>query len=168
MSTSSTSEDLAPEHQIFWMLVTKASRRDDVGRVYLAIQAALAYQHETVDVGWLMGAMMAEGRISNDDGCDRIGASGLAYFYWLYEVELSSVGEEDAHYYYFRRRSDGARITAYLKTASAPRSLQFQQEYERARRKLEKKRTALLSNGGWQNTPEPFARAAGESRNSPA
>ena len=55
-------EDVLTEQQIFWMLVKKARKRDDVGRVYLAVQAAIAYGQETVDVGWLTGAMMAEGQ----------------------------------------------------------------------------------------------------------
>ena len=84
------------EHQIFWMLVKKARKRDDVGRVYLAIQAAIAYGQETVDVSWLTSAMMAEGQDTMN--------------------------------------------------ASAPRSLQFQQEYEREKRSLESRRAALLPN----------------------
>ena len=151
-------EDFAPEHQIFWMLVKKAHKRDDVGRVYLAIQTAIAYGRETVDVGWLLGAMMAEGRLTMDTHCDEIGAGGLAYFYWLYEVELSASGDADYHHYRFRRRYDGAQVSAYLRTATAPRSLQFQQVYERERRKLEKKRESLLVNYRWHSTAELFAR----------
>ncbi len=145
MPTSPSPDDAVIEHQIFWMLVKKASRRDDVGRVYLAIQAALAHQRTSVDIGSLLGAMMPEGRDRMDAACDRLGADGLAYFHWLYEVELSSTGDADYHHYQFRRRADGAQITAYLRTAPDPRSLQFQQEYERQRRKLEKKRAEWLT-----------------------
>ncbi len=146
MSERPCHEDTATEHRLFWMLVKKAQKRDDVGRVYLAIQAAIAYGQETVDVGWLAGAMMAEGQSSTGGPGDPIGAGGLAFFWWLYEVELSSVGEADRHQYRFRRRHDGAQVVASLRTADAPRSLQFQQEYERQRRYLEKKRAALLPN----------------------
>ena len=137
------------EHHLFWMLVKKARRRDDVGRVYLAIQAAIALGRQTVDVGWLMDAMMAEGQSAMEGGCEPIGAGGLAYFHWLFEVELLSTGEADSHDYRFLRRHDGARIVAHLRTAHAPRSLQFQQQYERERRRLEEKRINFLASGGW-------------------
>ncbi len=150
----------ATEHQIFWMLVKKAQKRDDVGRVYLAIQAAIAFGRGTVDIGWLMGAMMAEGRTTTDPHCDDLRAGGLAYFYWLYHVGLSSEGEADCHHYSFRRRYDGAQVTAYLRTANHPRSLQFQQVYERERRRLEKKRETFLANYRWHSTSELFARYA--------
>ena len=136
--------DHAREHQIFWMLV-KGSRDHPVGRVYLAIQAALAYGRETVDVGWLMGEMMAQGRRTADSSCDRIGANGLAYFHWLYEVELIAAGADDLHEYRFRRRADGKEVRAVLKTAADPRSLHFQQVYERERRRLEQKRAGFLT-----------------------
>ena len=160
MTADSTREGFAPEHQIFWMLVKKAHKRDDVGRVYLAIQTAMAYGHETVDVGWMMGAMMAEGRATGDAHCDELGPGGLAYFYWLYDVGLSSEGEADCHHYCFRRRYDGVQTTALLRTASHPRSLQFQQKYERERRQLEKKRETLLPSYRWHPTPELFSRYA--------
>ena len=145
MSTASGPEAFITEHQIFWLLVKKAFRRDDVSRVYLAIQAAIAYQQATVDVGWLTGAILPEGRLTADATGDLIGADGLAYFHWIYEVELSSAGEADYHHYRFRRRHDSAQVLAHLRTATAPKSLQFQQEYERQRRKLEKKRSELLA-----------------------
>ena len=144
MNHAPAREDFAREHQIFWMLV-KGSRDHPVGRVYLAIQAALAYGCETVDVGWLMGAMMAQGRKTTDASCDGIGAGGLAYFHWLYEVELTEPGAVDVHGYRFRRRGDGKEIVALLKTAAEPRSLYYQQAYERERRKLEKKRAGFLA-----------------------
>ena len=131
------------------MLAKKAHRRDDVCRVYLAIQAAIAHGCETVDVGRLMGAMMPEGQSSMTDDYDGIGAGGLAYFCWLFEIELVSAGESDCHDYRFRRRHDSAQVVASLKTAHAPRSLQFQQEYERELRKLKAKRAHLLATGRW-------------------
>ncbi len=139
-------EDFVREHQIFWMLV-KGSRDHPVGRVYLAIQAALAYGCDQVNVGWLMGEMMAQGRKTMGSSCDRIGASGLAYFHWLYEVELTTAGPADVHDYRFRRRSDGKEILASLRTANDPRSLYFQQDYGRTKRKLEQKRAVLLAQG---------------------
>ena len=166
-AAGSSRENFAPEHLIFWMLVKKAHKRDDIGRVYLAIQAALAYERETVDVGWLMGAMMAEGRSTMDTSCDDIGAGGLAYFYWLYEVELAAAGDADHHDYRFRRRRDGAQVFAHLRTATAPRSLQFQQTYERERRRLEKKRAALLANYRWHDTAALFAHYAASVRPPP-
>ncbi len=144
MNPAPDREDFAREHQVFWMLV-KGSRDHPVGRVYLAIQAALAYGRETVDVGWLMGEMMAQGRKTKDSSCDGIGAGGLAYFRWLYETELVEPGTADTHGYRFRRRSDGKEIVALLRTAADPRSLYFQQAYERERRKLEKKRGWFLA-----------------------
>lgn len=113
--------------------------------MYLAIQAALAFGHETVDIGWLMGTMLADGRRTADATCEPLGAGGLAYFHWLYEVELASVGDADYHHYRFRRRHDGAQTIAYLCTTPVPRSLQAHQEYERAQRSLADKRKYLLT-----------------------
>lgn len=126
------------------MLVKKACRRDDVARVYLAIQAALAFGRESVDVGALLGALMPDGQRAADASGEAIGAEGLAYFFWLYEIELVSAGEADCHNYRFRRRADGAQVTAFLRTAPQPKSLQYQQRYERQRRSLETKRTEFL------------------------
>lgn len=154
----SLKENFAPEHQIFWMLVKKSQKRDDVSRVYLAIQAAIAYGQETVDVDWLSGAMMAEGQPIAAAVGNGIGADGLAYFYWLYAVELVTAGDSDCHHYRFHRRYDGTQIIALLRTAPAPRSLQFQQQYERERRRLESKRERFRANYHWLTTAELFAR----------
>ena len=137
-------EDFVQEHHVFWRLV-KAQADHPVGRVYLAIQAALAYGAETVDVGWLMGEIMAKGRTTMRPECDRIGAGGLAYFAWLYEVELVAMGHADTHEYRFRRRADGKEVRASLRTAAAPRSLHYQQDYERERRRLETQRARFLA-----------------------
>ena len=136
-------EDAAREHQIFWMLA-KGARDHPVGRVYLAIQAALAFGAATADVGRLMGEMMAKGRVGMDASCERLGGGGLAYFSWLFETELVAVGEDDCHVYRFRRRHDGKEVLATLRTAAEPRSLHFQQDYERERRRLAKKRALLM------------------------
>ena len=146
VTTPTHAPDPTREHHLFWMLVTKAHRRDDVARAYLAIQAALAYRQETVDVDWLTGAMMPAGRRSPDPASDPLGAGGLAYFHWLFEVELLTPGEADCHQYRFCRRNDHAQITVHLRTAPFPRSLQFQQEYERQRRKLETRRALFLTD----------------------
>ena len=150
----------AVEHQLFWLLVKKAHRRDDVNRVYLAIQAALASGRKIVDVGAMLGALMPEGRRTLDDTSEPIGADGLAYFCWLFEVELREVGEADQHVYRFRRRHDGATVDANLRTAPAPKGLQFQQVYERHRRTLEATRAELLRKTRWghrdERLSEPF------------
>lgn len=144
MIPASGREDFAREHQIFWLLV-KGSRDHPVGRVYLAIQAALAYGRATLDVGWLMGEMMAQGRKTTDSTDENIGPGGLAYFHWLYEVELAEAGATDQHGWLFRRRSDGKQVLATLRTGADPRSLHFQQAYARERRKLEEKRAKFLA-----------------------
>lgn len=145
MTELSAVETVSREHQIFWMLVKKPFRRDDVARVYLAVQSALAHGQKSVDVGLLTTALMPEGRRTMDAACDAIGASGLAYFHWLFDVNLVSTGDGDYHHYAFHRRHDHAETLAWLRTASAPKSLQFRQEYERQRRRLEAKRLDLLS-----------------------
>ena len=137
-------DDPGREHHVFWMLV-KGCRDRPVGRVYLAIQAALAFDRERVDVGWLTGEMMARGQREMGSACEPLGAAGLAYFYWLYEVELVEAGEGDSHEYRFRRRRDGKEIVARFRTAAEPRSLYFQQAYERERRALEKRREKFLT-----------------------
>ena len=148
--------DPAREHQLFWLLVTKGHRRDDVARAYLAIQAALAYRQPTLDTAWLMGAMLAEGRRSPAPVAEPLGPEGLAYFHWLYETELVSSGDADTHVYRFRRRSDDAQITVQLRTSADPRSLQYQQRYERQHRALEEKRARLLAANPPRQRPAPF------------
>ena len=149
--TSTHDPDPAREHQMFWLLVTKGHRRDDVARAYLAIQAALAYHQPTLDPAWLMGAMLAEGRRSLAPSAEPLGPEGLAYFHWLYETELLTPGDADIHAYRFRRRSDDAHLTVQLRTAPNPHSLQYRQRYERQRRALEEKRARLLA----ANPPPP-------------
>ena len=150
-------EDFVREHQIFWMLA-KGQRDHPVSRVYLAIQAALAYGAESVDVGRLMGEMMAKGRETMDPSCERIGSGGLAYFSWLFEVELVSAGEADSHIYRFCRRHDGKPVLASLKTDVEPRSLHFQQDYDREKRRLETKRAILLAQHRRPPAPQPVER----------
>ena len=156
VTTPAHAPDPAREHHLFWLLVTKGRRRDDVARAYLAIQAALAYGQPTLDAAWLMGAMLAEGRRSPAPVAEPLGPEGLAYFYWLYEAELLSEGEADTHAYRFRRRSDDAQITVQLRTAPEPRSLQYQQRYERQRRALEEKRARLLAANPPRSRPSLF------------
>ena len=151
-------EEIVREHHVFWLLV-KAGRDGAVARVYLAIQAALAYNAERVDAGWLMGETMARGRRTTGPAHEPIGAGGLAYFYWLYEVELVRAGEDDVHEYRFRRRHDGKEIVALLGTATNPLGLYFQQAYARQKRALEKRRQQFLSAGGLRSSPPE--RAAG-------
>ncbi len=125
-------------------MLVKGCRDHPVGRVYLAIQAALAYDRERVDAEWLMGEMMARGQQAQGGAGECLGAEGLAYFHWLYAVELVEVGEGDCHGYQFRRRHDGKQVVALLRTAANPRSLHFQQAYDRERRLLEKQREKFL------------------------
>ena len=139
-------------------MLVKGSRDHPVGRVYLAIQAALAYGRETVDVGWLMGEMMAQGQKTTGPDCDHIGSGGLAYFHWLYEVELAGAGATDTHEYRFRRRADGKEVVALLRTGADPRSLHHRQAYERTRRKLEQKRASFLA--GYRGKPSGHDPAA--------
>ena len=160
MAHASSREDSEREHQIFWMLI-KGSRDRAVGRVYLAIQAALAYGAGRVNVGWLMGEMMAQGRRTMTAECEKIGAGGLAYFQWLYEVELVEAGLAEVHEYRFRRRCDRKEVLASLKTASDPRSLHFEQRYERERHKLEKKRERFIAGYRRGTSDEFFERHSG-------
>ncbi len=132
-------------------MLAKGERDHPVGRVYLAIQAALAFGVERIDVGRVMGEMMAKGRASMNPSSERLGGGGLAYFSWLFEVELAAVGDADGHTYRFRRRRDGKEVLATLRTADEPRSLHFQQDYERERRRLEKKRALVLT--GFRRPP---------------
>ena len=145
-------EDAVREHHVFWMLV-KGCRDRPVGRVYLAIQAALAFDRGRVDVSRLMGEMMARGQRSMTSTGEAIGAAGLAYFHWLYEVELAEAGDAEVHSYRFRRRHDGKEIIALLATAANPLGLYFQQSYAREKRALDKRRQRFLAAARPRSSP---------------
>ena len=142
---------------IFWMLV-KGSRDHPVGRVYLAIQAALAYgTAKSVDVGWLMGEMMAQGRKTMGPSCENIGASGLAYFLLALRGRAGRSGRcpRITTNTGSAAAADGKEVWLALKTGSDPRSLHFKQSYEREKRKLEtEKRRKFLAGYRWHSCTE--------------
>ena len=137
------------EHDIFHMLVRRY-KRPDLNRVYLAIQSALAYQQTKLDVGWLMGQMVAEGRGTIlDRYCDPIGPEGLAFFHFLFQTELVEEGLTDYHTYRFTRRYDGATVLAYMKTASDPSGVRFKRDYHRQLSKLDRSRDHIVATHDW-------------------
>lgn len=141
--------DILIEHDLFHRLARK-HHRTDVVEVFLAIQAAIAYKQKRVDVGWLAGQMMADGRQTMDRYCPNIGAEGLAHFFFLFHVQLVDEGRSDYHEYRFRRRHDGATIIAFLKTALDPAGATFRRDHDAHVKKLDRERDRLVMKYEWK------------------
>ena len=141
----------------FWMFfdLCKRGKRDDVEQVYIAIQASLAYQVKAVDVGPLLAKIRPPRYRGLDDGYDpAIGMSGLAYFNWIYDLELIDQGNTDYHTYLFRRKHDKRKVEVTLKTTLEPKSVRAKEDYEEQLRKLEKWREKLLVTKRYGATAE--------------
>jgi len=141
-------DEWIPEHDIFHKLAKKFRRRD-VEEVYLAIQSAIAFGRKEVDVGSIIGKIVPEGRMTASPFCENIGASGLAFFFFLFHVDLVEAGLTDYHFYRFVRRYDGAKTTAYLKTALHPNGDDFRSEYNQWFKKLDRARDRIIETHDW-------------------
>ncbi len=125
-------------------LLTKKYGRQDIEEIFLAIQSGMAFNAKRVDVGRVCGQMMAfKGRIM-DTYCAPIGASGLAFFSFLFKVDLEREGGSDYHDYRFIRRHDGVMLIAKLKTATAPESPKFAACYNEMFQKLVRQREYFI------------------------
>lgn len=140
-------EEWIPEHSIFHKLAKKFRRRD-VEEVYLAVQSAIAFGCEKVNVGSIAGKILPEGRMTASPYCENIGASGLAFFF-LFHVDLVEEGMTDYHFYRFVRRYDGAKTTAYMKTAMDPSGPEFKAEYDQWLKKLDRARDRIIETHDW-------------------
>jgi hypothetical protein len=156
-----TAKEIQPEFFIFHEL-TRRYRRPDVAGVYLAVQAGLAFGLERTDVGRLMGQLMPPGRDHMNAYCPPIGASGLAFFHFLFHTELTEAGATDYHHYRFTRRWDGKTTIAYLKTDSRPTSPHFQTEYQEQLRKLDKARDGIIQKNEWPSFTTMIKRHFGD------
>lgn len=141
------------EHQIFWMLV-KRHRRNDVGHVYAAIQAAMAARLAEVDVGAMIFALQPEGRAEIGPYCPNIGPEGMAYFRWIYEISLLEPGLSDYHHYRMQRIRDGVATVAYMKTANYPAGRAFAERYEQQLAKLNRARNGILVKYRWKSSAD--------------
>jgi len=123
----------------------KSHRRPNVEQTYIAIQSALAYQAKKVDVGTLLAKIRPPGYRGLDDGyTPNIGVSGLAFFHWIYDVELIKEGLADYHTYRFVRKHDKKEILVTLKTECDPLSKQAIHNYKDQLEKLKKARIKLF------------------------
>ena len=123
----------------------KRYRRSDVEQVFVAIQAGLAFGARRVDVGPLLLELRPPGYPGLDAGYSpSIGTSGLAFFQWIYEIELAEEGPGLCHTYEIRRRHDQKRILAVLKTDKAPSGDAAKAAYDEQLRRLVKSRESVL------------------------
>lgn len=148
MDMDTRRDDWVPEHDIFHMLAKKF-RRLDVEEVYLAIQAAIAFDRKEVNVGRVIGEILPAGRMTASTYCENIGASGLAFFFFLFRVELADEGPTNYHSYRFVRRYDRATVTASLKTACDPSGEDFRREYDLWLKKLDRARDRIIDAHDW-------------------
>ena len=142
---SESDKDYVIECDIFHIL-TKKHKREDLDGIYCAIQAAMAYDCRYVDVGSLVGKIMPRGRKTSGCYCSNIGPVGLAFFHFLFEIQLEKAGSTDYHNYIFTRRFFPKTIEAYMKTSRDPKSDAFQKAYNDQVTKLETERQKILDN----------------------
>jgi hypothetical protein len=145
-------EEWAIEFLIFYELCRRY-RRADIEHIYCAVQAGLAFGLKVVNVSELLWRIRPPGYHSLDRGYEPdIGAGGLAFFYWLYEINLLNQGGGDTHFYQFTRRHDKVSATVIVRTGDEPSSQIGKLEYERQFAKLQRSREAILVNsrfGTW-------------------
>lgn len=137
-------KDYVIECDLFHTL-TKKAKRDDVDGIFCAIQAAMAYNCEYVDVGYLVGQIMPPGRTTTDAYCSNIGPEGLAFFHFLYDIKLKKAGCSDYHEYEFTRKHLPKTLVAYIKTSCDPGSEAFKTAYEKQVEKLKTVRRKILA-----------------------
>lgn len=148
------------ECDIFHKL-TKKHKREDIDGIYCAIQAAMAYNCEKVDVGALVGKIMPRERKTTDCYCSNIGAVGLAFFHFLFDVKLNEAGSTDYHEYIFTRKFFPKTVVAYMKTASNPSGDKFRAAYNKQVSLLEKERQKILDTTVWLSFEEQVGAVLG-------
>ena len=120
-------------------------RRVDVERVYIAIQAGYAFETDCVDIGPLLLKLRPPGYPGLDAGyAPAIGTSGLAFFNWIFDIELVRESEGIRHTYQITRKHDRQSILAILKTDKDPEGESAKTAYEEQLRRLTKSRDSLL------------------------
>lgn len=139
-------QEWAIEYLIFSDLC-KRYRRGDIEQVYVAIQAGFAFGMKSVEVAPLLLKLRPPGYPGLDAGYDpAIGTSGLAFFHWIYNVELAEEGEGTRHTYQVTRKCDRHTIYAVIKTDRNPSNDTAKTAYDEQLRRLIKSREALLVN----------------------
>ena len=123
----------------------KRYRRSDVEQVYVAIQAGFAFGVGCVDVGPLLLKLRPPGYPGLDAGYSpSIGTSGLAFFQWIYDIELAEEGSGICHSYQVTRRHDHKTILAVIKTDKDPSGDDAKAAYDEQLRRLTKSRDSVL------------------------
>jgi hypothetical protein len=137
-------QEWAIEYLIFADLC-KRYRRGDVERVYIAVQAGFAFGAQSVNIGTLLAKIRPPGYPGLDAGyAPAIGTSGLAFFNWIYDVELVEEGDGVRHTYQITRKHDHRTILAILKTDKDPAGESGMAAYDEQLRRLTKSRDSLL------------------------
>jgi hypothetical protein len=116
------------EYLIFFDLC-KRYHRPDVEQVYIAIQAALSFHVKayddnigSYDVGSILCKIRPPGYKGLDNGYNPgIGMSGLAFFNWIYDSDLTEEGRTDYHTYRVVRKHDKETVQVTLKTTCNPK-----------------------------------------------
>jgi hypothetical protein len=123
----------------------KRYRRTDVEQVYIAIQAGFAFGADCVDAGKLLLKLRPPGYQGLDAGyAPSIGISGLAFFHWIYDVELVEEGSGICHSYQITRHHDRQTILAIIKTDKDPAGESAKSAYDEQLRRLVKSRESVL------------------------
>jgi len=123
----------------------KRYRRSDIEQVFIAVQAGFAFGARSVDVGPLLLKLRPPGYPGLDAGYSpSIGTSGLAFFRWIYDVELAEEGPGLCHSYQITRLHDHKTILAIIKTGKDPAGDAAKEAYDEQLRRLTKSREAVL------------------------
>lgn len=140
--------DVVRENAIFHALVSK-HKAHAAFWTYIGVQSAiLAKCTDVVDfASWLSALAPGHPDLAENDSVPWLGASGLAYFQWLYDVDVADVGRTDYHTFKFTRKADGKSVLVVLKTTDAERGagLPGSSAYGELSRKLTIERDRLLA-----------------------
>jgi len=86
------------------------------------IQAGFAFESECVDIGPLLLKLRPPGYPGLDAGyAPAIGTSGLAFFHWIYDVELAERGEDIRHTYQNHPQTRPAHNSGHPQDRPQPR-----------------------------------------------
>lgn len=139
-----TDQEWAIEYLILGDLC-KRYRRSDIEHVYIAVQAGFAFGVDCVNVGPLLAKIRPPGYPGLDAGyAPAIGTSGLAFFNWVYNIELAEEGSGICHTYQITRKHDRRTILGNIKTDTDPASDSAKSAYDEQLRRLTKSRESLL------------------------
>ncbi len=135
------------EHLIFHKLLRKY-RRQDLQHLYLAVQSALYFDRQAIDVGDYLCCVLPEGYSYAGAYSQPYSGRCLPFFSYLFHIDVPE-GADNYTRVYFTRRYDQAKLEVQLKIDS----LAISKYYAETKMKLDKAREAMLVEYRWTDNP---------------